>query len=85
MRSLSVTCVPPTCRFLFTSNPRGSLKLWALDKPLQSLTSDTGIGRCFDVFLLAEFTSSLKVRLMCLDASVEEEVLCFLCFSYSFT
>ncbi|KAI4319911.1 hypothetical protein MLD38_033452 [Melastoma candidum] len=62
-------------RFLFTANPRGALKLWAFDEPLQSLASDARIGRCFDVFLLAEFTSSLKVRLMCLDASLEEEVL----------
>ncbi|PRQ45090.1 putative transcription factor WD40-like family [Rosa chinensis] len=52
--------------FIFTADPRGTLKLWRL--------CDHSATSC-DVSLLAEFTSSFGSRIMCLDASLEEEVL----------
>ncbi|XP_062003217.1 uncharacterized protein LOC133720762 [Rosa rugosa] len=51
--------------FIFTTDPRGTLKLWRL--------CDHSATSC-DVSLLAEFTSSFGSRIMCLDASLEEEL-----------
>ncbi|KAL3380551.1 hypothetical protein AABB24_000941 [Solanum stoloniferum] len=59
--------------FLFTSDPRGTLKLWRLFNPLPSVSHDV-MGRCC-VSLIAEFRSCFGMRIMCLDASVENEVL----------
>ncbi|XP_010428847.1 PREDICTED: WD repeat-containing protein 6-like isoform X1 [Camelina sativa] len=56
-------------RFVFSCNPRGLLKLWKLSDPLES-----GAGT-YDVSLLAEFSSCFEKRIMCVDASVEDEVI----------
>ena len=60
------------CRFIFTADPRGILKLWRLSDPLPS--GSLPYGRTFDVSLIAEFTSCFGIRIMCLDASFENEV-----------
>nr|XP_011467078.1 PREDICTED: uncharacterized protein LOC101298466 [Fragaria vesca subsp. vesca] len=52
--------------YIFTADHRGTLKLWSL--------CHCSAKSC-DVSLLAEFTSSFGSRIMCLDASLEEEVL----------
>lgn len=60
-------------RFVFTADPRGKLKLWRL---LEAFPSDSHCPvRICDVSLVAEFVSSFTKRIMCLDASLEEEVL----------
>ncbi|XP_055818010.1 uncharacterized protein LOC129887079 isoform X2 [Solanum dulcamara] len=59
--------------FLFTSDPRGTLKLWRLFNPLPSVSHDV-MRRCC-VSLIAEFLSCFGMRIMCLDASIENEVL----------
>ncbi|OIW17447.1 hypothetical protein TanjilG_22559 [Lupinus angustifolius] len=55
------------------SDPRGTLKLWRLPDPsqynLQSSMSSNSVSH------IAEFISSYGMRIMCLDASMEEEVL----------
>uniref|UniRef100_A0A803M7A0 Transducin/WD40 repeat-like superfamily protein n=1 Tax=Chenopodium quinoa TaxID=63459 RepID=A0A803M7A0_CHEQI len=56
--------------FIFTSNPRGFVRLWRLS---DSLSHD--VVRSFDACLVAEFMSPFGARIMCLDASFEEEVL----------
>lgn len=59
--------------FIFTADPRGILKLWRLSDPLPS--GSLTYGRTFDASLIAEFTSCFGIRIMCLDASFEDEVL----------
>lgn len=76
-----------SCRFLFTSDPRGTLKLWRLFNTLPSVSHDV-MRRCY-VSLIAEFRSCFGMRIMCLDASVENEVntlysLCIMKFSHLF-
>ncbi|CAK7348505.1 unnamed protein product [Dovyalis caffra] len=65
-------CKALGCRFIFTADPRGILKLWRLGDflPSGSLTSGT-----FDASLIAEFTSCFGMRIMCLDVLFEDEVL----------
>ncbi|KAL9253920.1 tRNA (34-2'-O)-methyltransferase regulator WDR6-like protein [Drosera capensis] len=66
-------CKSLGCRFIFTSDPSGILKLWRLAELSESSPLDsTG---SYDVHLVAEYMSSLGARIMCLDALVEEEVL----------
>ncbi|XP_019059747.1 PREDICTED: WD repeat-containing protein 6 isoform X2 [Tarenaya hassleriana] len=60
-------------RYVFSSNPRGQLMLWKLTCPLASDSSDA--SGTSDISLLAEFSSSFGMRIMCLNASVEDEVL----------
>jgi len=57
-------------RFIFTSNPRGMVKLWKW-----SSASSHDALRESDVHLVAEFMSTFGARIMCLDASYEEEVI----------
>lgn len=66
-------CKALGCRFIFTADPRGILKLWRLSDPLPS--GSLTYGRTFDASLIAEFTSCFGIRIMCLDASFEDEVL----------
>ena len=54
---------------MLTSNPRGAVKLWRLPE-----TSSYDSAMNFDVHLVAEFMSPFGARIMCLDASCEEEV-----------
>lgn len=56
-------------RFVFSCNPRGLLKLWKLSGSLESA------AETYDVSLLAEFSSGFGKRIMCVDASVEDEVI----------
>uniref|UniRef100_A0A6N2NEC3 Uncharacterized protein n=1 Tax=Salix viminalis TaxID=40686 RepID=A0A6N2NEC3_SALVM len=66
-------CKALGCRFIFTADPRGILKLWRLSDPLPS--GSLPYERTFDASLIAEFTSCFGIRIMCLDASFENEVL----------
>ncbi|KAH1073865.1 hypothetical protein J1N35_026193 [Gossypium stocksii] len=63
-------CKSLGCRYVFTTDPRGVLKLWRLYDPLISVCQDSQ-----RISLIAEFPSSFGIRIMCLDASFEEEVL----------
>ncbi|XWS76708.1 hypothetical protein CRYUN_Cryun01aG0201000 [Craigia yunnanensis] len=63
-------CKSLGCRYVFTTNPRGVLKLWWLYDPSIVVCHDSG-----RISLIAEFPSSFGIRIMCLDASFEEEVL----------
>ncbi|KAK6118147.1 hypothetical protein DH2020_048131 [Rehmannia glutinosa] len=60
-------------RFIFTADPGGRLKLWKLCHNLPSATL-FGRGSC-DVFLIAEYASHFGMRIMCVDASFDEELL----------
>uniref|UniRef100_A0A5B7C8Q1 WD repeat-containing protein 6 n=1 Tax=Davidia involucrata TaxID=16924 RepID=A0A5B7C8Q1_DAVIN len=59
-------------RFIFTADPRGTLKLWKLCDPLQSVSHSRMKSY---MSLVAEFASCFGIRIMCLDVSFEEEVL----------
>ncbi|CAI9104863.1 OLC1v1003646C1 [Oldenlandia corymbosa var. corymbosa] len=61
-------------RFVFTADPKGQLKLWRLSG---SLALDRGIVNSSpdDVCLISTYTSCYGRRIMCLDASLESEVL----------
>ncbi|XP_038683982.1 uncharacterized protein LOC119984211 isoform X3 [Tripterygium wilfordii] len=59
-------------RYVFTADPGGVLRMWRLFD--SSLSVDT-IVKLDNVFLLAEFKSCFGTRVMCLHASVDEEVL----------
>lgn len=61
-----------SCSHLFTSDPRGVLKLWNVDTIFQSNADNSNMDH---VFLVAVFTSSFGARIMCLDASLEDEVI----------
>ncbi|PKI35559.1 hypothetical protein CRG98_044013 [Punica granatum] len=60
-------------RFIFTADPTGVIKLWRLDIAVSFVPCDT--GESTHVSLLAEFASHLGNRIICLDASPQEEVL----------
>ncbi|KAK2364819.1 notchless protein [Trifolium repens] len=66
-------CKSLGCRYVFTANPRGGLKLWRLPDPSQS-NSQISVRNNI-VSHAAEFISSYGMRIMCLDACLEEEVL----------
>lgn len=55
--------------YVFTADPRGRLKLWNIHS-----TSETET-RLTNALLVAEFTSCFPTRIICLDASFQEEVL----------
>ncbi|KAA3462396.1 putative WD repeat-containing protein isoform X1 [Gossypium australe] len=63
-------CKSLGCRYVFATDPRGVLKLWRLYDPSISVCQDSQ-----RISLIAEFPSSFGIRIMCLDASFEEEVL----------
>ncbi|XP_054801986.1 uncharacterized protein LOC129305854 isoform X2 [Prosopis cineraria] len=60
-------------RYVFTADPRGTLKLWRL--PICSQSNLLGPMRSCNVSHVATFMSSYGIRIMCLDACIEEEVL----------
>lgn len=60
-------------RFIFTVDPRGSLKLWRLPDPFQSVSKNSVISS--NVFLVTEYISCFPTRILCLDASLQNEVL----------
>ncbi|XP_027351575.1 uncharacterized protein LOC113862665 isoform X2 [Abrus precatorius] len=66
-------CKSMGCRYVFTADPRATLKLWRLpDTSQPDLQSST---RSNNVSLIAEFISNYGMRIMCLDICMEEEVL----------
>ncbi|KAL2345522.1 hypothetical protein Fmac_006807 [Flemingia macrophylla] len=60
-------------RYVFTADPRGRLKLWRLPDPSQSDLQSSMSSN--NVLCIAEFLSNYGMRIMCLDACMEEEVL----------
>ncbi|GFP93621.1 WD repeat-containing protein 6 [Phtheirospermum japonicum] len=60
-------------RFIFTADPGGRLKLWKLGHNVPSPTL-FGKANC-DALLLAEYASCFGMRIMCVDASFDEELL----------
>lgn len=66
-------------RYVFTTDPRGVLKLWRLYDPSTPVCQDSR-----RISLIAELPSSFGIRIMCLDASFEEEVCITLSFSFFF-
>ncbi|KAK7284533.1 hypothetical protein RJT34_19280 [Clitoria ternatea] len=65
-------CKSLGCRYVFTADPRGALKLWRLFDPSQSDIQSS--MTCNNVSCVAEFISNYGMRIMCLDACVEEEI-----------
>lgn len=74
--NIYMSLVIPLCRIIFTADPGGRLRLWKLHPNLIS-ASLTGRGSC-DVFLVAEYASCFGMRIMCVDASFNEEVNIFI-------
>ncbi|RDX94301.1 WD repeat-containing protein 6, partial [Mucuna pruriens] len=66
-------CKSLGCRYVFTADPRGALKLWRLPDPSQSDLQSSMRGN--NVSCIAEFISNYGMRIMSLDACMEEEVL----------
>ncbi|TKY61668.1 WD repeat-containing protein 6 [Spatholobus suberectus] len=66
-------CKSLGCRYVFTADPRGTLKLWRLPDPSQSDLQSS--MRSNNVSCIVEFKSNYGMRIMCLDACMEEEVL----------
>ncbi|KAI0504458.1 hypothetical protein KFK09_015410 [Dendrobium nobile] len=66
-------CKSLGCRHLFTVDPRGVLKLWKINIPLDSDTDENNLKP--KVSFVAEFTSHFGARIMCMDASTREQVL----------
>ncbi|KAK7259152.1 hypothetical protein RIF29_24751 [Crotalaria pallida] len=66
-------CKSMGCRYVFTADPRGTLKLWRLPDPSQDNLQSS--MKSNNVTPIAEFISSYGMRIMCLDACMEEEVL----------
>ncbi|XP_075641415.1 uncharacterized protein LOC142613103 isoform X1 [Castanea sativa] len=60
-------------RYIFTTDPKGMLKLWGLYDPSPSVSHNSA-GH-YNVSLIGEFASCFGIRILCLDASFEEEVL----------
>ncbi|XP_021279955.1 uncharacterized protein LOC110413462 isoform X3 [Herrania umbratica] len=63
-------CKSLGCRYVFTTDPRGVLKLWRLYDPSLSVCHDSG-----RISIIAEFPSCFGIRIKCLDLSFEEELL----------
>ncbi|KAK7397007.1 hypothetical protein VNO78_18171 [Psophocarpus tetragonolobus] len=61
------------CRYIFTADPRGTLKLWRLPDPSQSDLQS--FMRSHIVSCITTFISNYGMRIMCLDACMEEEIL----------
>ncbi|KAK7337576.1 hypothetical protein VNO77_18158 [Canavalia gladiata] len=66
-------CKSLGCRYVFTADPRGTLKLWRLPDPSQSDLQSS--MRNNNVSCIAKFVSNYGMRIMCLDACMEGEVL----------
>ncbi|KAF0932871.1 hypothetical protein E2562_012193 [Oryza meyeriana var. granulata] len=66
-------CKSLECRHIFTADPRGVLKLWDIRNALLSNTLDITISQ--KVPLITVFESSFGARIMCIDASPQDEIL----------
>jgi hypothetical protein len=78
MVSLSFLCFPRS--HIFTADPRGVLKLWNIRNALYS--NAHALTASQEVSLVAVFESPLGARIMCLDASLQDEVTPFLLVAY---
>ena len=67
-------------RYIFTADPKGMLKLWGLCDPSPSVSHNS--AGSYNVSLIGEFTSCFGIRILCLDASLEEEVCVFHIFPF---
>lgn len=67
-----ISLVTPLCRFIFSTDPRGRLKLWSIYQKTPSLILSG--ARSYDACLFAEFFSCFGLRIMCVDVSFDEEV-----------
>ncbi|KAF5190872.1 Wd repeat-containing protein [Thalictrum thalictroides] len=59
--------------YIFTADPKGTLKLWKIHGPIQSGFEQS--SESFEALLTAEFTSCFGTRILCLDALLDEQVL----------
>lgn len=66
-------CKSLECSHIFTADPRGVLKLWNIRDGLFSSTDAIHAHQKFS--LAAVFESSFGARIMCLDASLRDEIL----------
>jgi len=66
-------CKALECSHIFTADPRGVLKLWNIRNVLFSSTDTINAPQMFPP--VAVFEPSFGARIMCLDASPEEEIL----------
>ncbi|XP_022998382.1 WD repeat-containing protein 6 isoform X2 [Cucurbita maxima] len=57
-------------RYIFTADPRGVLKLWRLNDHVPA----SQYGENCNVSLIAKYVSCFGLRIMCVDASFEEEI-----------
>ncbi|CAN1236319.1 WD repeat-containing protein 6 [Linum grandiflorum] len=60
-------------RFIFSADPRGNLRLWSLNDQLSSVSQPSQTN--YTASLIGEFMSPFGIRIMCLDASLKDEVL----------
>lgn len=59
--------------YLFTTGPRGVLKLWKIGNLLLSGVDNAHLD--IEVYCVAVFRSCFGARILCLDASIKEEIL----------
>ncbi|KAK9147122.1 hypothetical protein Sjap_007025 [Stephania japonica] len=71
-------CKSMGCRYIFSADPRGVLKLWRINDQTHQ---DHLLSVCDQTLkdngasLVAQFTSCFRTRILCLDASFDDEVL----------
>ncbi|KAL6847615.1 hypothetical protein ACP4OV_022641 [Aristida adscensionis] len=66
-------CKSLECSHIFTADPRGALKLWNISNARVPNINDIDASQ--KVSLVAVFESPFAARIMCLDASPQEEIL----------
>ncbi|XP_048532945.1 uncharacterized protein LOC125511579 [Triticum urartu] len=66
-------CKSLECSHIFTADPRGALKLWNVRNAL--LSNGHAITTAQEVSLVAMFESPFGARIMCLDVSLQDEIL----------
>lgn len=67
-------CASQFGRFVFTTDPRGLVRVWLLKRCLEAETSLEGQGSQTQPLLLATCQSPLKARIVCLDVCPLAEV-----------
>ena len=76
------------CRHLFTTDPKGRVKLWRLRYPSREIIESHEMvegnpPEAAQASLIAEFVSNFSARIVCMDANLENEVLVKLTMSNS--
>ncbi|VAI26087.1 unnamed protein product [Triticum turgidum subsp. durum] len=66
-------CKSLECSHIFTADPRGTLKLWNIRNAL--LSNGHGITTTQEASLIAMLESPFGARIMCLDVSLQDEIL----------